>query len=47
LPTREAGGAVAALDGPFPESFCEGVRTVVLASGERELDEMRRSLAAS
>lgn len=46
LPTQEAGGAVASLEGPFPERYSDGVRTVLLAAGEAELDAIRRSIAS-
>jgi hypothetical protein len=44
LPTLEAGGIAAAIDGPFPEDYRRGVPGVVMAADEAGLEELRRSL---
>ena len=46
LPTLEAGGVVAAIDGPFPEAWRDGVRGVILAPSDADLDLLRGILAA-
>ena len=46
LPTLEAGGAAAAIDGPFPEAYRPAVPGVIMAADEAGLEELRRSLAA-
>jgi fructose-1,6-bisphosphatase/inositol monophosphatase family enzyme len=41
LPVLEAGGAVEALDGPFPERYQQGVRGTIVASTPAQVDELR------
>ena len=44
LPTLEAGGVVETLDGPFPQIWREGVRGMLVAASNDDLERLRRSL---
>lgn len=47
LPVLEAGGAVEALEGAFPERYREGMRGMIVASSPAQIDELRAVLSGA